>query len=64
MGGKKKGIIHCLGSEGQRIFYTLPESGDDLAIAINALGKHSNPVINVVAEHHTFRKEFKEPRKQ
>lgn len=53
---KRALLLHCLGSEGQRIFHTLPESGDDLATAITALGKHFNPAINVVAERHAFRK--------
>lgn len=49
-------LLHCLGSEGQRIFHTLPDSGNDLATAITALQNHFTPDINVVAVHHAFRK--------
>ncbi len=49
-------LLHCLGTEGQRIFYTLPDSGDTLDSAIAALQTHFNPKINVVAERHAFRK--------
>lgn len=53
---KRALLLHCLGTEGQRIFTTLPDSGDTLATAITALEKHFNPTLNVVAERHAFRK--------
>lgn len=49
-------LLHCLGTEGQQIFYTLPDTGDTLDSAIAALQTHFNPKINVVAERHAFRK--------
>ncbi|XP_023806938.1 uncharacterized protein K02A2.6-like [Oryzias latipes] len=49
-------LLHCLGSEGQRIFHTLPETGTTLATAIAALRAHFTPTVNVVVERHTFRK--------
>lgn len=51
---KRALLLHCLGTEGQRIFNTLPDSGDTLASAITALEKHFNPALNVVAERHAF----------
>ena len=45
-------LLHCLGTEGQRIFYTLPETRATLA----ALHGYFMPKVNVVVERHTFRK--------
>ncbi len=49
-------LLHYLGSEGQRLFYTLPNSGDTVADTFKALEEHLIPKINVVVERHTFRK--------
>ncbi len=51
---KRALLLHCLGSEGQRL-YTLPNSGDRVADAIKTLEEHFIPKINVVVERHTFR---------
>ncbi len=40
---KRALLLHCLGSEGQRLFYTLPNSSDTLADAIKALEEHLIP---------------------
>ena len=45
-----------LGTEGQRIFYTLPETGATLATAIAALHGYFTAKVNVVVERHTFKK--------
>ena len=52
---------HCLGTEGQRLFYTLPEQGETLEAAITALEKYFIPQRNVVAERHAFRKRAQAP---
>ncbi|KAG1936302.1 K02A2.6-like [Pimephales promelas] len=49
-------LLHCLGAEGQRIFYALPDSGETYNSAVDALKKHFMPKMNVVVERHTFRK--------
>uniref|UniRef100_A0A8C2ARP7 Reverse transcriptase domain-containing protein n=1 Tax=Cyprinus carpio TaxID=7962 RepID=A0A8C2ARP7_CYPCA len=49
-------LLHCLGTEGQRLFYTLPNTGENLADAIKALEEHFIPKRNVVVERHAFRK--------
>ncbi len=53
---KRALLLHCLGSEGQGIFHTLTDTGDTLATAIAALRAHFTPTVNVVVEHHAFRK--------
>lgn len=53
---KRALLLHCLGTAGQKIFDTLPETGDTLESAINALSTHFTPAINVVVERHNFRK--------
>lgn len=53
---KRALLLHCLGTEGQRLFYTLPNTGDNLADAIKALEEHFTPKRNVVVERHAFRK--------
>ena len=50
-------LLHCLGTEGQRIFYTLPNTGDTLATALTSLHGYFTPKVNVVVERHTFRKQ-------
>nr|XP_055067975.1 uncharacterized protein K02A2.6-like [Misgurnus anguillicaudatus] len=54
-------LLHCLGTEGQRLFYTLPDTGDTLDSAMAALQTYFNPKINVVAERHSFRKRAQAP---
>lgn len=49
-------LLHCLGTEGQRIFYTLADTGTTLATALKALDDYFTPKVNVVVERHTFRK--------
>uniref|UniRef100_A0A671Q3I5 Uncharacterized protein n=1 Tax=Sinocyclocheilus anshuiensis TaxID=1608454 RepID=A0A671Q3I5_9TELE len=51
---KRATLLHCLGREGQRIFYALPETGDTYASAISALQKHFTPKVNVVVERYTI----------
>ncbi|KAL1251129.1 hypothetical protein QQF64_018925 [Cirrhinus molitorella] len=53
---KRATLLHCLGTEGQRIFYALPETGDTYSSAISALEKHFTPKVNVVVERYAFRK--------
>ncbi|XP_039505749.1 uncharacterized protein LOC120461595 [Pimephales promelas] len=53
---KRALLLHCLGTEGQRLFYTLPDTGDNLASAVKALKEHFIPKRNVVVERHAFRK--------
>lgn len=48
-------LLHCLGTEGQRLFYTLPDQGNTFDEAMTALKKHFVPKVNVVACRHTFR---------
>ncbi|KAK7881939.1 hypothetical protein WMY93_028113 [Mugilogobius chulae] len=55
-GRKRATLLHCLGTEGQRLFYTLPDTGDTMASAVAALEKHFAPRVNIVVERHAFRK--------
>uniref|UniRef100_A0A8C1RTY5 Uncharacterized protein n=1 Tax=Cyprinus carpio TaxID=7962 RepID=A0A8C1RTY5_CYPCA len=55
---KRALLIHCLGAEGQRLFYTLTVSdqGDDTyASALSAIREFFVPKVNVVAERYRFR---------
>ena len=54
-------LLHCLGTEGQRIFYNLPNTGATYDTAVNALKAHFNPKTNTVAERHAFRKRSQAP---
>ena len=58
---KRATLLHCLGAEGQRIFYALPDSGTSLEQAVAALNKHFIPKVNVVVERHMFRKRAQLP---
>lgn len=49
-------LLHCLGTEGQRIFYALPNTGMTYKDAEAALKAYFVPKANIVAEHHAFRK--------
>ncbi|XP_033114101.1 uncharacterized protein K02A2.6-like [Anneissia japonica] len=58
-------LLHSLGPEGQRIFYTLPElgeAGDDiLTKAMTTLQSHFAPKVSVVAERYRFRQRAQLP---
>lgn len=47
-------LLHCLGPEGQRLLYTLPEQGTAHEVSMTTLEKHFVP-NNVVACRHTCR---------
>lgn len=49
-------LLHCLGTEGQRLFYSLPDTGTDYDSAVAALEAYFVPKTNTVAERHSFRK--------
>ena len=51
---KKALLVHCLGQEGQRIFYTLP-APKDYKSCVKTLTQHFVPTVNVIAERHKFR---------
>lgn len=53
---KRAVLLHCLGAEGQRIFHSLPNTGDTFDSAATALEEHFTPKANVVVERHVFRK--------
>lgn len=48
-------FLHCLGTGGQRLFYTLPNQGETMEDAIKTLKLHFIPRRNIVAERHVFR---------
>ncbi|KAK0132478.1 hypothetical protein N1851_032656 [Merluccius polli] len=52
---KRALLIHCLGSEGQRIYSTLPLETDDYDGSVKALENYFEPKLNVVAERYRFR---------
>ena len=52
---KRALLIHCLGAEGQRIFYTLTVVDDKYATALTAIQELFVPKVNVVAERYRFR---------
>ncbi|XP_033097313.1 uncharacterized protein K02A2.6-like [Anneissia japonica] len=58
-------LLHSLGPEGQRIFYTLPElgeAGDDIFTkAMTTLQSHFAPKVSVVAERYRFRQRAQLP---
>ncbi|KAL7861715.1 hypothetical protein SRHO_G00131560 [Serrasalmus rhombeus] len=58
---KRALLIHCLGTEGQRIFYTLEVENDTYAAALAALKSFFVPKINVVAERNKFRQRSQRP---
>lgn len=49
-------LLHCLETEGQRIFYSLPHTGDTVASAVAALKQHFVLKVNVVVETLAFTK--------
>ena len=54
-------LLHALGTEGQRLFYALPDTGDTYAAAVEGLKKHFVPKVNVIAERHKFRQRAQRP---
>lgn len=52
---KRAVLLQCLGPEGQRIFYDLPDQGTTFDQAMAALEKHFVPKVNVIAWRHKFR---------
>ncbi len=58
---KRATLFHCLGAEGQHIFYALPDTGETYDTAVAALKKQFMPKMNVVVERHTFRKRLQAP---
>ncbi|XP_030595617.1 uncharacterized protein LOC115787179 [Archocentrus centrarchus] len=58
---KRATLLHCLGAEGQRIFYCLTNTGDTFSSAVAALEKHFSPKVNIVVERHAFRKRTQAP---
>ncbi len=58
---KRALLLHCLGTEGHRLFYTLPNQGDSMEDAIATLKAHFAPRRNIVAERHAFRKRVQAP---
>ncbi len=57
-------FLHCLGTEGQRQFYTLLNQGETMEDAIETLKLHFIPRCNVVAERHAFRRRSQAPGEQ
>lgn len=54
-------LLHCLGTEGQHLFYTLPDQGDMFDTGMAALEKHFMPKVHVVTSRHTFRQRVQRP---
>ncbi|KAK0138710.1 hypothetical protein N1851_024744 [Merluccius polli] len=48
-------LIHALGAEGQRLFYTLPDTGTTYGEAMTALERQFVPKVNTVVSRHHFR---------
>lgn len=48
-------LLRSLGTEGQRLFYMLPNTGTTFAEAMTALEDHFVPKVNVVVTRHRFR---------
>ncbi|XP_075774672.1 uncharacterized protein LOC142826315 [Pelodiscus sinensis] len=54
-------LIHCLGAEGQHIFYTLPLADDKYETALTALKNFFVPKVNVVANCYRFHQREQKP---
>lgn len=53
---KRAALLHFLETERQRIFYSLPNTGDTFASAVAALKQHFLLKVNVVVGRQAFRK--------
>ncbi|XP_077976286.1 uncharacterized protein LOC144432100 [Styela clava] len=65
---KKAILLHCLGAEGQRLFYTLTEDAvvfdenDDVYFkAVKMLEEYFQPAVSVIAERYRFRQRSQLP---
>ncbi len=65
---KKAILLHCIGVEAQRVYSTLPQSGESPAEgsstyehAAKVLKSHFQPSVNVVAERYMFRQRTQRP---
>ena len=58
---KRALLIHCLGTEGQRIFYTLPVDGDTYSAAVGAITTFFMPKMNIVFKRYKFRQRAQRP---
>jgi len=54
-------LIHCLGAEGQILFYALTVADDKYATALEALTNFFTPKVNVVVERYRFRQRSQRP---
>lgn len=54
-------LLYCLRSEGQRLFSSLPDTGDTFVSAVAVLQKHFTPKVNVVVERNVFRQRKQAP---
>lgn len=52
---KRALLIHCLGTEGQRLYNTLPLAANTYDGTVQALQTFFTPKVNVVAERYRFR---------
>lgn len=48
-------LLQCLGAEGLKVFYTLPNTGQTFTDALKALEEHFQLATNVVVKQHKFR---------
>uniref|UniRef100_A0A671K9L0 Paraneoplastic antigen Ma-like C-terminal domain-containing protein n=1 Tax=Sinocyclocheilus anshuiensis TaxID=1608454 RepID=A0A671K9L0_9TELE len=51
---KRALLIHCLGAEGQRLFYTLTVSDDKYDTALQAIRTFFEPKVNMVDKRYRF----------
>ncbi|KAJ8364836.1 hypothetical protein SKAU_G00136670 [Synaphobranchus kaupii] len=58
---KRALLIHCLGAEGQRLFYTLTVADEKYDTAREAIQNFFTPKVNVVAERYRFRQRSQRP---
>uniref|UniRef100_A0A5S6QVH7 Retrotransposon gag domain-containing protein n=1 Tax=Trichuris muris TaxID=70415 RepID=A0A5S6QVH7_TRIMR len=54
-------LLNCLGTEGQRIFYTLPSKEETYESAVRTLEEFFLSKVNVCAERHRFRRRVQLP---
>ncbi|RXN29586.1 gypsy-16 si [Labeo rohita] len=54
-------LLQCLGAEGLKVFYTLPNTGQTITDAFKTLGEHFQPATNVVVKRHKFRQRAQRP---